>query len=100
MVADEILTVGLNNDYMKLPTLEMPKEKKLRLLFHGVRPARQNYSTNPAAMSLATRGHELINCSYFRSGLFFGKKTIGKTTKKQKTEQNTKLRNMVRKHDQ
>lgn len=27
MVADEIVTVGLNNDYMKLPTLEIPKEK-------------------------------------------------------------------------
>lgn len=33
MVADEILTVGLNNDYMKLPTLEMPKEKNYGFYF-------------------------------------------------------------------
>ena len=33
IVADEILTVGLNNDYMKLPTLEIPKEKNYGFYF-------------------------------------------------------------------
>lgn len=33
MVADEMLTVGLNNDYMKLPTLEMPKAKNYGFYF-------------------------------------------------------------------
>ena len=33
MVADEIVTVGLNNDYMKLPTLEIPKEKNYGFYF-------------------------------------------------------------------
>ena len=90
MVADEIVTVGLNNDYMKLPTLQIPKGKKYGFYFMvWDQRGRTMYSTNPAAMSLATRGHELINCSYFRSGLYFGKKTIGKTTKlKQNKTQN------------
>lgn len=33
MIADEIVTVGLNNDYMKLPTLEIPKGKKYGFYF-------------------------------------------------------------------
>ena len=33
MVADEVVTVGLNNDYMKLPTSEIPKEKNYDFYF-------------------------------------------------------------------